>query len=134
MGRRLGEPLGGAPGGQLMVSQSDLVNAVSIFSGHASASTEGDQDVGPLVLAESRLCNRVRRSDRLFLWLGRISLSGIRVFVLDRAASGRRALDSGALHVRFRPGDVQLLWADQSGGAEHGLSQRASRFAIGPVE
>src|ERR671922_2786653 len=134
MGRRFGEPLGGATGGKQMVSQSDLVNAVSLFSSDASAATEGDQDVGPLVLAESRVCNRVRRSDRLFLRLGGISLSSVRVFVFHRAASGWRPLDSGALHLRFRRGDVQLLRADQSGCAEHGVSQRASRSAVGPLE
>src|SRR5207253_1364777 len=37
-------------------------------------------------------------------------------------ASGGRAMDSGALHVRFRPGNVQLLWANQSSGIKHGLS------------
>ena len=31
MGRRPGEPLGGPPGGQFVVSKSDLVDAVSIF-------------------------------------------------------------------------------------------------------
>ncbi len=61
---------------------------------------------------QSCVCHRVRCGGRLFLRLGRISLSGILVFLLDRAASGGRPLDSGALHLRFRPGDVQLLRAD----------------------
>src|SRR2546423_2685072 len=134
MGRRSGEPLGSAPCGQQMVSQSDLADAVSIFSGHAPASAQSNKDVGSLVLAESRLCNRVRRSDRLFLRLGGISLSRVRVFIFHWAASGGRAMDSGALHLRFRPGDVQLLWADQSSGIKHGLSQRAPRFAVSSME
>src|SRR5215471_10327549 len=79
------------------------------------------------------MCNRIRRSDRLSLRLGRISLSGVRIFVFDWLASGWRPLDSGALHVRFRSGNIQLLWADQSSGTKYGLSQRAPRFALGPV-
>src|SRR4029078_7681146 len=78
--------------------------------------------------------SRIRCRNRLFLRLARISLSGGRVLFFHLAASGGRTLDSGALHVRFRPGDVQLLWTDQSGGAEHGLSQRAPRFAVDSVE
>src|SRR5215471_20507089 len=114
MGRRPGEPLGGAPGGQQMVSQGDLADALSVLSVDTAAATEGDQDVGPMVLNKSRVCGPVRRGDRLFLWLGRFLVSRVRVFLLDWAASGGRALDPGALHVRFRPGDVQLLRPDQS--------------------
>ena len=44
------------------------------------------------------------------------------------------SLDSGALYLRFRPGNVQLLRANQSRSAKHGLSQRAPRFALDPVE
>src|SRR3954447_3927431 len=106
-----------------MVPESNLVDAVSIFSGNPSASTESDQDVGPLVLNQSCMRGRLRRSDRLFLRLAWISLSGVRVFVFHWAAPGGGTLDSGALHLRLRPGDVQLLRTDQSGGAEHGLSQ-----------
>src|SRR6185503_8860500 len=123
MGRRSGEPLGGPPGRQLMVQESNLADAVSIFSGNPSASTQSDQDVGPLVLNQFCMRGRVRCRDRLFMRLGWISLSGVRVFVFHWAAPGGGTLDSGALHIRFRPGDVQLLWADQLVGAEHGLSQ-----------
>src|SRR6266404_8093036 len=87
-----------------------------------------------MVLYQSRVRGRIRCGDHLFLRLGWISLSCVRVFVFDRAASGRCALGSGALHLRFRPGDVQLLRADQSGGFKYGLSQRASRFAVDTVE
>jgi len=76
------------------------------FSGNAAASIESRQNVGPLVLHQSGMRDLVRCRDRLFLRLGRISLSRVRVLIFDWTASGRRALDSGALHVRFRPGDV----------------------------
>ena len=134
MGRRLGKSLGGTARGQQMVSESDLVNALSLFSGNAAASIESRQNVGPLVLDQPGMRGRIRCSGSLFLRLGRLSLSRVRVFIFDWTASGRRALDSRALHVRFRPGDVQLLRPDQSLGAEHGLSQRAPRSAVDPVE
>src|SRR5262249_16305543 len=125
MGRRSGEPLGSAPGGQQMVPESDLANALSVFSSHTSAATESDQDVGPLVLDQSGVRGHIRYSSSLFLWLARVFLSRVRIFLFDRAASGGRALDSRALHVRFRSGDVQLLRTDQSPSVEHGVSQRA---------
>src|SRR5262249_33716674 len=99
-----------------MVSESDLVDALSVFPSDTSPAIEGDQDVGPLVLDQPDVRRCVRRSDRLFLWLGRISLSSVRVLVFHRAASGWRAMDSGALHLRLRPGNVQLLRADQPSG------------------
>src|SRR6267154_1990862 len=58
LGRGPGEPLGGSPGGQLMVPKSDLADAVSIFSGTPPASTQSDQDVGPLVLNQFCMCDR----------------------------------------------------------------------------
>src|SRR6266511_4101501 len=76
----------------------------------------------------------VRRGSCLFLRLARISLSRVRLFLLDWAASCGCTLDSGALHVRFRPGDIQLLRPDQPRRSEHGLSQRAPRFAVDTLE
>src|SRR5207245_1248993 len=101
MGRGLGEPLGGALGWQQMVWEGDLADALSVLSGDTAASIKGDQDVGPMVLHQSRMCGRVRRSDRLFLWVGWFLVSRVRVFLLHWAASGGRALGSGALHLRF---------------------------------
>src|SRR6476659_1449606 len=106
-----------------MVPEGNLADAVSIFSGNASAPTQGDQDVGPLVLNQSCMRGRVRCRNSLFLRLAWVSLSGVRVFVFHWAAPCGGTLDSGALHLRLRPGDVQLLWTDQLGGAQHGLSQ-----------
>src|SRR5581483_159770 len=101
VGRGPRKPLGSAPGGQQMVPESDLADALPIFPDNASAAAESDQDVGPLVYAESGVRDRLRRGHRLSLWLGRVSLSGVRVFLFHWAASGGSALDSGALHVRF---------------------------------
>src|SRR5882672_1077725 len=80
------------------------------------------------------MCCALRRGSRLFLRLARISLPRVWIFLLDWAASGWCPLDSGALHLRFRPGNVQLLRADQSRCAKHGLSQRAPRPALNSVE
>src|SRR5437870_3972629 len=71
------------------------------------------------------------RTSHLVAW---VSLSCVGIFLFDWVASGGCSLDSRALHLRFRPGDVQLLRTDQSCGAEHGLSQRAPRFAFDPME
>src|SRR4030095_7715500 len=101
MGCRSGESLGGPPGGQQMVFQGGLADAVSVLSSHAPAAAQGDQDVGPLVLYQSCMRDRIRCGDRLFLWLGWISLSGVRVFLFDRPAPGWSAMDSRALHLRF---------------------------------
>src|SRR5439155_22260069 len=117
-----------------MVSQGAVAYAFSFFPTHAAATVESDHHVGPVVLCEFRLCGDVRCSCYLFLRLAWVSLSCVRVFLFDWVASGGRALDSRALHLRFRPGDVQLLRADQSCSAEHGLSQRAPRFAFHPLE
>ena len=106
MGRRLGESLGGTSRGQQVVSQGHLVNALSVFPSDTPSATQGDQDVGPLVLHQPGMRDLVRCRDNLFFRLGRISLSRVRVFIFDWTASGRRALDSGALHVRFRSGDL----------------------------
>src|SRR6266478_4763339 len=103
-----------------MVPEGDLANALSVFSGNSSASVKGDQDVGPLVLHQSRVRSRLRCSDRLLLRLGWVSLSCLRILLFDRAESSGRRLDARALHVRFRPGDIQLLRAHQSGGIEYG--------------
>src|SRR6266700_4029023 len=108
-----------------MVSQGDLAHALSVFPTDPAAPVEGHQDVGPVVLREFCLCSGVRCRNYLFLRLAGISLSRIRVFLFDWTASGGCSLDSGALHLRFRPGDIQLLRPDQSRGAKHGLSQRA---------
>src|SRR5439155_2492936 len=117
-----------------MVSQGTVAHALSFFPINSAAPLESDQNVGPVVLHQLRVCSGVRCRHCLFLRLAGVSLSSVRVFLFDWAASGWCPLDSGALHIRFRPGDVQLLWTDQSGGAEHGLPQRAPRFALDPVE
>src|SRR4029450_10587639 len=116
-----------------MVSQGALARALSVLSVNASAPPEGDHDAGPLVCSESRLRNRLRCRGGLFLRLGWIALSRVFIFLLHWSAPGRRALDPGALHLRFRPGNVQLLRADQFGVFKHGLSQRAPRSAFNPV-
>ena len=67
-----------------------------------------------------------------FDWAGFLYLVFAFLFSIGLHPVGAR-LDSGALHVRFRPGDLQLLWADQSLGVEHGLSQRAPRSTVDPV-
>src|SRR5206468_10634084 len=69
MGRSLGKSLGGTAGGQQMVSQGDLVNALSLFSGDAAASIESRQNVGPLVLQQSGIRDLVRCGDSLVLRL-----------------------------------------------------------------
>src|SRR5437016_13538100 len=100
MGRRLGKSLGGTARCQQVVSQGDLVNALSLFPGNAAASIESRQNVGPLVFDQSRVCNRLRYSNCLILRLGWISLSGVRLFVFDRTAHCRREMDSRELQVR----------------------------------
>src|SRR2546423_4823553 len=83
-----------------------------------------------------KLCLRrlLRCCSGLFLWLAGIPLPRVFVFLLHRAAPGRGTLDSGTLHERSRAGDLQLLRANQPASAQHGLSQRAPRFAINPLE
>src|SRR5213080_1983355 len=117
-----------------MVSESHLADALSVFPSDTPSATQGHQDVGPLVLDQPGMRGRIRCSGSLFLRLGRLSLSRVRIFLFDWTASGRRALDSGALHVRLRPGDLYLLRPDQSLGVEHGLSQRTPRSTVDPVE
>src|SRR5215813_7227961 len=117
-----------------MVSQGNLAHALSVFSGNAGAAVKSDQDVGPLVLYQFRVCCPVRRGSGLFLRLAGISLSRVRVFLLNWITPRGCTLDPGALHIRFRPGNLQLLRAYQSCGAKHGLSQRAPRFARHPME
>src|SRR5581483_3745573 len=121
-------------GRQQMVSQGDLAHALSVFSTDAPTTFESDQDVGPLVLYQFCVCRALRCGSRLFFRLAWISLSRVCVFLFNRVAPGRRSLDSGALHIRFRPGNVQLLRTNQSGRPKYGISQRASRFALDPVE
>src|SRR6184192_4431787 len=53
------------------------------------------------VLHQLRVCSGVRCRHCLFLWLAGVSLSSVRVFLFDWAASGWCPLDSGALHIRF---------------------------------
>src|SRR5213595_3865002 len=108
-----------------MVSQGDLAHALSVFPTDSAASVESDHDVGPMVLYQFCLRGGVRRSSCLFLRLARISLSRLRVFLFNWSAPGGRTLDSGALHLRFWSGDVQLLRANQYRGVQHGLSQLA---------
>src|SRR6266498_3173797 len=117
-----------------MVSQGNLAHALSLFSANAPAAFKSDQDVGPLVLYQFCVCGPLRRGSRLFLRLARFFLSRVRIFLFNWITSGRCSLDSGALHLRFRPGNVQLLRAYQSCCAKHGLSQRAPRFALDSVE
>src|SRR4029077_10814597 len=117
-----------------MVSQGNLAHALSLFSANAAAPFKSDQDVGPLVLYQFCVCGAVRRGSRLFLRLAGVSLSRVRIFLFNWITPGGRTLDSGALHLRFRPGNLQLLRSNQSCCAKHGLSQRAPRFAINPVE
>src|SRR5258707_9602861 len=117
-----------------MVSQGNLAHALSLFSANAPAASKSDQDVGPLVLYQFRVCGALRRGSRLFLRLAGVSLSRVRIFLFNWITPGGRTLDSGALHLRFRPGNLQLLRAYQWCCAKHGLSQRAPRFALDPVE
>src|SRR5215813_10864202 len=56
-----------------MVSQGNLAHALSVFSGNAAAAVKSDQDVGPLVLYQFRVCCPVRRGSGLFLRLAGIS-------------------------------------------------------------
>src|SRR5207248_10858584 len=113
MGRGPGEPLGGALGGQQMVSEGDLADALSVLPSDTPAAIKGNQDVGLMVHHQSRVRGRVRGGDCLYLWLGGIFLSRFRVFLFHWSASCVCALYPGALDLRCRPGDVQLLWADQ---------------------
>ena len=76
------------------------------FPTDAAAAFESDHDVEPMELFQSRLRHRLRCVRDLFLRLARGALSRFFLRVFDRAASGGRAVDSGALHLRFRPGDV----------------------------
>src|SRR6266536_1801408 len=117
-----------------MVSQGDLAHALSLFSANAPDAFKSDQDVGPLVLYQFCVCGALRRGSRLFLWLAGVSLSRVRIFLFNWIAPGWCSLDSGALHLRFRPGNLQLLRPYQSCCAKHVLSQRAPRFALDPVE
>src|SRR6266481_3877015 len=117
-----------------MVHEGNLAYALPIFSADAPATIESDYDVGSLVLHQFCVCRALRCGGHLFLRLAGISLSGICVFLFNWIAPGRRSLDSGALYLRFRPGNVQLLRANQSRSAKHGLSQRAPRSALDPVE
>src|SRR4029077_9004847 len=89
---------------------------------------------GPLVLYQFRVCRAVRRGSRLFLRLAGVSLSRVRIFLFNWITPGGRTLDSGTLHLRFRPGNLQLLRAYQSWCDKHGLSTRTPRFAVDSVE
>src|ERR1044071_4626206 len=92
-----------------MVSQGNLADALSFFSANPPATFESDQDVGPLVLYQFCVCGVLRRGGYLFLRLARVSLSRIGIFLFHWITSGRCSLDPGALHLRFRPGNLQLL-------------------------
>jgi len=111
IGTRTWRTIGRPAWWQLLVSESDLADAVSILSSNPPASTQSDQDVGPLV-SINFACAMAYDVAIVYFAVGWISLSRVRVFVFHRAAPGGGTLDSGALHIRFRPGDVQLLWAD----------------------
>src|SRR6266480_2135368 len=92
-----------------MVSQGSVAHAFSFFPIDPAAPLKSDQNVGPVVLREFCLCGGIRRRNYLFLRLAGISLSRIRVFLFDWAASGGCSLDSGALHLRFRSGNVSVV-------------------------
>src|SRR5207302_9445882 len=129
-----GESLGSATGRQCLVPQDALADALSIFPADATAALEGDHHARSLVCSESGLRSRLRCDGGVFVRLAGTSLPCVFVLLFDRPASGRRALDPGALYERRRSGNFQLLRADQSALFKHGLSQRAPRSPFDSVE
>src|ERR1043166_1413893 len=104
-----------------MVPKSDLAFLLPRFSAPPAATFKSDRDVEFLDDRE-RSCRARLRSRRFHrLRLARALVLGVVVFLFGRPPSSRGAMDSGALHARSRPGDVQLLWADQSGRAQRRL-------------
>src|SRR6267154_1376016 len=77
-----------------------LVDALSVFPADAAAASESNHHVGPMVLRKLCLRRRLRCGRGLFLWLAGVPLPRVFVFLLHRAAPGRRTLDSGTLHER----------------------------------
>src|SRR5439155_11165963 len=114
--------------------KGNQAHAIPIISANAPATIEGEYDVGSLVLHQFCVCRALRCCRHLSLRLAGISLSRVRVFLFDCVAPGWGSLDSGALHLRFRPRDIQLLRANQSRSAKHGLSHRTPRSSLDPVE
>src|SRR5205823_12863367 len=115
------QPMGSAPRRRQMVRKSDLAFLLPPFSAHPAATPESDRDVE--FLDGSKRSRRARLRSRRFLRLrlARPLVSRMVIFLFRRSPSRRRALDPGALQARSGPGDLQLLRADQPGGAQRWL-------------
>src|SRR5712691_3668596 len=110
--------MGGAPRWRQMVPKGGLAFLLPAFSAHAAAAAASDRNVEFLDGSERPCRPRLRARRFLFLWLALALVSGMFVFLFRRPSSRGSALGAGALHARSGPGDVQLLRADQPGGAQ----------------